>query len=96
MHPFNPALTFYSFKFFSAVFVRTLRLVFLTKKVSKKVKACLKAAGPAVDSSRVFLFDGSGFFSPVISTYMIFTWSTAMAAAARQSGEFVLWGNLSF
>jgi hypothetical protein len=68
----------------------------LTKKVSKKVKACLKAAGPAVDSSRVFLFDGSGFFSPVISTFLIFTWSTAMAAAARQSGEFVLWGNLSF
>ena len=28
MHPFNPALTFYSFSFcFSAVFVRTLRLV---------------------------------------------------------------------
>jgi hypothetical protein len=96
MHPFYPALTFYSFKFFSAVFVRTLRLVTLTQKVSKKVKACLKAAGPAADASRVFLFDGSGFFSSVISTFMIFTWSTAMAAAARQSGEFVLLGVLSF
>jgi hypothetical protein len=76
--------------------VKTLRLVFLTKKISKKVKACLKAAGPAMDSSRVFPFDGSGYFSSVISTYLILSWSTAMAAAARQSGEFVLWGNLSF
>ncbi len=97
MHPFNPAHPFYSFSFcFSAVFVRTLRLVTLTQKVSKKVKACLKVAGPAVDSSRVFLFDGSGFFSSVISTFMIFSCSTAMAAAARQSGEFVLLGVLSF
>jgi len=68
----------------------------LTKKVCKKVKACLKAAGPAVDSSRVFLFDGSGFFSSVISTFMIFSCSTAMAAAVRQAGEFVLLGVLSF
>jgi hypothetical protein len=71
-------------------------LFYLTKKGCKKVKACLKAAGSAVDSSRVFPFDGSGFFSSVISTYVILSWSTAMAAAARQSGEFVLLGVLSF